>query len=390
MKPIDASFFEGKRPWSRIKDRVLGSYLPPYLRKTQRLRRPIVIVDCFAGRGTFRDGAPGSPLIICQQIKQHAADRASAYFVNKRPEHHQALTRTLGGFIETGIAHPILGQGESFLSDLTGQLRDQTVFVYLDPFGIKGCNFNATKRLLQRSASTSTEILMTLSMPVLHRLAAHRSGRGDTHGMVSRFHALLDAVLGDVAWRDVMFDDGLAAAQKEEFIIAAYCEELRKYIRYACSCPVRDRDNSRTKYYIVFASRHPHALLLMNDIMLSAYQDHTFAQTREALPLFEPILDDWRTTRTAQQETLAGLIPGIVGRVGQITRGGLWERIVLTNFMAYREAEFRDAIQALVKTGAIVSESVSKQRLNDQSILRPAPVRPPTNRIRESAVRLTS
>src|ERR1035441_10836024 len=100
MKPIESSFFDGKRPWSRIKDRVLGAYLPPYLRKLQRLPQPIVVVDCFAGRGKFSDGTPGSPLIICQQIKAHAPNRATAYFVNKRLAHHEALSHTIKSFTD--------------------------------------------------------------------------------------------------------------------------------------------------------------------------------------------------------------------------------------------------------------------------------------------------
>jgi three-Cys-motif partner protein len=386
VKRIDASFFDGKRPWSRIKDRVLGSYLPPFLRKTQRLRRPIVVVDCFAGRGKFSDGTPGSPLIICQQIKRHAPGRAIAYFVNKRPEHHESLSRTLRGFIETGMARPVLGQGESFLTNLTNRLQDQTVLVYLDPFGIKGCNFAATKRLLQRNPATSTEILMTLSMPVLHRLAA----RDSAHAIVSRFHAVLDGVLGDVAWRDIMFDNRLNPTQKEELIIADYCAQLRKYVSYACSCPVRDHAVSRTKYYIVFASRHPQALTLMNDIMLNAYQDHTLEHTREHMPLLEPILDDWRGTRTAEREALSDIIRSAIGEVGRSSRAGLWQRIVIGHFMQYREAEFRDAVQELVNTGAIEwDRPANKRRIDDKSILVHAPRRNAAERDPRTRARLS-
>jgi three-Cys-motif partner protein len=254
VKPIEASFFDGKRPWSRIKDRVLGAYLPPYMRKLQRLPEPIVIVDCFAGCGKFSGGTPGSPLIICQQIKQHAPARATAYFVNKRPAHHEALSRTIKTFSDAGIAHPILGQSHHFLADLTSQLTGQSLFVYLDPFGIKECTFSATKQHLQRDASKSTELLMTISMPILHRLAARRRANSTAaNPILSRFHALLEDVFGDVPWRDIMYDHRLTSAQKEAQVIAAYCDQLRKYARYACCCPVRNRDDERVKYYIVFA-----------------------------------------------------------------------------------------------------------------------------------------
>ena len=383
MQPIESSFFDGKRPWSRIKDRVLGAYLPPYLRKLQRLPHPIVIVDCFAGCGKFSDGTPGSPLIICEEIKHHAPSRATAYFVNKRPAHHQALARTIKGFTDTGIARPILGQSHDFLAELTSQLTDQSLFVYLDPFGIKGCTFNATRRLFQRQTSTSTELLMTMSMPVLHRLAARRR-TPQASPIINRFHALLDDVLGNVPWREIMYDEQLTSAQKEERVIAAYCDQLRQYTRYACSCPVRNRDDERVKYYIVFASRHVHALCLMNDIMLDAYQDHTFAQTIDDLPLFASVIDDWRATRTTEADALATIVTTTLAREKRIARAYLWERIVVEHFMQYREPEYRHVVQALAHDGIIQCEPPARNgRLNDHTILQPAQKRMPTSVRRE-------
>ncbi len=371
MKPIDSSFFDGKRPWSRIKDRVLGSYLPPYLRKVQRLPQPIVVVDCFAGHGRFNDGAPGSPIIICEQIRKHAPQRATAYFVNKRAAHHDALSSVIKDFIDVGIAHTILGQSQSFLADLTAQLTNQSLFVYLDPFGIKGCTLGATKQLLQRNTTASTELLMTISMPILHRLASRRR-TAEPSPIISRFHALLDDVFGDIPWRDIMFDPRLTPAQKEEKVIASYCDRLRDSTGFACWCPVRNRDDERVKYYIVFASRHVHALCLMNDIMLNAYQDHTFAQAIDEFPLFAPVIEDWRSTRNAEAHTLAAVIVQIVKREQHVTRARLWEHVVAAHFMQYREAEFRQAVHDLVRRAAIYADPPSRNgRLNDSTVLRP-------------------
>lgn len=390
MKPIEFSFFDGKRPWSRIKDRVLGAYLPPYLRKIQRLPQRIVIVDCFAGRGKFSDGSPGSPLIICQEIKQHAPTRATAYFINKRAAHHEALARTIKGFTDAGIAHLILGQSHNFLADLTRELTNESLFVYLDPFGIKGCNFTATKHLFARSGKASTEVLMTMSMPVLHRLAARRR-HPQASPIISRFHGLLDDVLGNVDWREIMYDDRLTSAEKEERVIAAYCDQLRQHTRYACSCPVRNRDDERVKYYIVFASRHVHALCLMNDIMLNAYQDHTFAQAKDDLPLLEPFIDDWRATRTAETQELPNIITAGVKRALGITRAQLWEQIAEQHFMQFREAEFRQAVQVLVRDGVLRSDPpVRSGRLNDRTTLHVTVRRTPASLTREAALRRSS
>jgi hypothetical protein len=240
------------------------------------------------------------------------------------------------------------------------------------------------------NTNTSTELLMTMSMPILHRLAARRRTPQDSP-IINRFHALLDDVLGDIPWRDIMHDQHLTSAQKEEHVIAAYCNQLRKYTRYACSCPVRNRDDERVKYYIVFASRHVDALCLMNDIMLNAYHDHTFAQAMDDLPLFASILDDWRATRTAETQTLATIITSTVAREQRISRTELWEHIVVDHFMQYREAEFRQAVQAVVHEGTIHCEQLGRSgRLNDHAILQPIKKRTPGSGIREIPARRSS
>jgi three-Cys-motif partner protein len=73
-------FFAGKRPWSIIKDQVLEQYMPGYLAKVNRLRRPILLIDGYAGPGVFDDGKPGSPLIMCAAAEKIAKGNYAAFF----------------------------------------------------------------------------------------------------------------------------------------------------------------------------------------------------------------------------------------------------------------------------------------------------------------------
>jgi len=45
-----SNFFEGKRPWSKIKDQVLGHYLPAYIAKVNTKGKPILLIDAFVER----------------------------------------------------------------------------------------------------------------------------------------------------------------------------------------------------------------------------------------------------------------------------------------------------------------------------------------------------
>jgi three-Cys-motif partner protein len=380
MKEIESSFFTEKRPWSRIKDGVLGKYLPPYLSKVSHLGRRIVIIDCFAGAGKFSDGSAGSPLIICQQIAQHAPNNAVAYFVNKGPNHHAVLSRTLERFTKAGFAHPVLGNSEGFLNEIREHLSDETLFVYLDPFGLKGCGFDSIQPLLERGRRFSTEVLINLNMPALHRLATVRSkSQGKADSEIHRsFHATLDGVLGTPRWRDVMWDDKITPAEKEELIVAAYKQRMSRHLQYVCNCPVRESDGTHVKYHIVFGSRHVDALVLMNDIMLDAYNDHTFDVALQEMPLFAASEPDWKESRHRERDNLKAVVRQVVEEQPGCTRVELWQKVVVRHFMQFREAEYRQVVADQVKNGALDCPTPRQgNRLNDHCILMPGKLAKP-------------
>ena len=70
MAKKNDDFFKEKKPWSEVKDELLGCYLKPYLQKILHTKHPIVYVDCFAGKGAFEDGKPGSPLIALKTMQE--------------------------------------------------------------------------------------------------------------------------------------------------------------------------------------------------------------------------------------------------------------------------------------------------------------------------------
>jgi len=156
----EAEFFKGKRPWSKIKDKVIGDYLVPYLRKVSRLRRKIIIVDAFAGQGIFEDGTKGSPLIICEIAEREVAGQYFTIFVNMDRKSHQKLKEALKEYIQKETALPILGNAEDLLKELSKIIGNATLLIYLDPFGLKGCEFELLEPYLGRDQRFSTEIIV--------------------------------------------------------------------------------------------------------------------------------------------------------------------------------------------------------------------------------------
>lgn len=341
------SFFKGKRPWSVIKDEVLRSYMRPYIAKVAKLGRPIILIDGFAGPGKFGDGSEGSPLIICQAAEERAKNKYLAIFVNRQKSHHDQLSHVLGDLIEKGKVVAIHGTAETLLAKVKDLLGDHTVFLYLDPFGLRGCEFSTIAPFVKRNKAFSTEIVINLSIPTIHRLAARKAvaeGRQGTP-QVRSFHHRLSQILGGDYWQKILWDDSEDHEAKAKKVMAIYREKILGLdMPYTGSCPAREKEGSGIKYYITFCSRHQDALLLMNDSMCSAYQERMHEAATEGT-LFQNT--PWKDTRSPR--ALEELIINIVRQKPRKSRQDIWIEIVRGSFMQYTSSEYKKAVTRLVK-----------------------------------------
>lgn len=366
MPEKEDDFFAGKRPWSLIKDEVLDKYMPPYLAKVNKLGRPILLIDGYAGPGVFGDEKPGSPQLMCQAAEKFAKGNYSAIFINKDEKHHKKLVSVLqkGGWSEH--AQAVFGDSTILLQTLANTFKDQTVFLYLDPFGLRGCEFSLLLPFLNRNPIYSTEILLTLSMPIVHRLATrHAVGLGDQRGLIKSYHESLNSVFGGDYWQDIMWQQQATREDREFQLINAYRAKLAQYMPFTGSCPVRERTDSRIKYFIIFASRHEDSMVLLNDIMAKAYFSGMHrGDFAEGL---------WENTDWREMRSIDGLEPAIMDMVRKYpgkTRKALWSLIVQAHFMRYLESEYIKTVQRLVEEQKLFSPTPRKtKRLNENCIL---------------------
>jgi three-Cys-motif partner protein len=325
---MEDSFFKGKRPWSKIKDQVLSDYMPPYLSKVAKLRRPIVLIDAFAGPGKFEDGTAGSPLILCQKAEQYAQNQYKAIFVNREKKQHDKLSSVLSEFIEQGKVATIHGTAENLLAKVQNDLKDHTVFLFLDPFGLRGCEFSVIEPFLRRNKAYSTELVINLSVPIMHRLATRKAvaeGRADTP-QNQKFHDRLTRVLGGDYWKEILWDDLKSPEAKIEKVMEKYRNKILGYdFPFNGSCPVRENARTGIKYYITFCSRHQDAMLLMNDIMCKSYFNRMHEAATEGT-LFENT--NWKDERGT--DNLSEIVLKIVGELPGRSRKGLWEPLKTT------------------------------------------------------------
>lgn len=355
MREAD-EFFSGKRVWSEIKDQIISGYMKPYLAMVNTMRRPILLIDGFAGPGIYGDGSEGSPLHMCAAAERYARGNYAALFVNRSAKYHTTLSKVL---LERGYttAVPIHGRAEELLTRLPNALTNQTVLIYLDPFGLNGYDFSHLEPFLDRDHAASTEIIVNVHMPIIHRLAARNTIRmsQSPDRRVRAYHTRLTRTLGGDYWKEVMWDESLTPSERDWSLIEKYASRLRLRLPYVGFCPVREAETSRIKYFVVFASRHRNAMLLMNDIMAAAYYGHIHKQATTG-SLWEGT--PWAMTQQIRiggvsAEDLDRIILDTVRLHSGESREDIWLHIVQAHFMRFTSSEYTEAVKRLLAFGKL-------------------------------------
>jgi three-Cys-motif partner protein len=371
-------FFESKdkRPWSRIKDQILGSYMTPYIRKIATRGQPLLLIDAFAGPGKTNSGESGSPLMICKAAEQHAKGKYRAIFVNANKEYHDQLDQLLQAAGWRDAATPIWGKGQSMLKAVLPMLKKQSVFLYIDPFGLD-CEFDVLEPFLKRNKAYSTEILINLHMPIMHRLAAREAYLNQTGDLVqiNGWHDKLTRTLGGDYWKEpLLSDNGWDAKSREQAVIEGYKKRLSStnYLTYTGSCPVQKSRDSATKYYMVFASPHPDAMVLLNDAMCKAFNQYMETQESKDTLFAELPWTTWRNT-----SELTDIVTEYVTKFPSNRREDLWVHILKDHFMRFTDSEYKKAVNKAIELERITCSTPvgsairPKNLLNDNCVLEP-------------------
>jgi three-Cys-motif partner protein len=364
---LDEAFFAEKRPWSRPKDAILQGYIRPYLAKVAHRGRPIHLVDLFAGPGVFGDGQPGSPAILLRAAEETVPGRYRATLVNRGRAHHRRLEALLDEQ-SWERARAVPGDARIRLADIVADLGGETALFYCDPYGL-GLEFDVLAPILRRDPRASTEIVLTICMPVVHRLAAcHQVAAGVTTPRLESNHRRLTRHFGGDYWRAILLDRSLTPQEKERRLIAAYCDHLRAFLPQVGACPVHAYPGGPVKYFIIVASRHPDALVLMNDIMLKAYEDYLASRWPQPMAL-DPTATAAAAAAPGDIELEAAILGAVRAHPGA-TRAAIWRAIIECAFMRWRSPAFRREVERLEQAGRLISPTPRPtRRLNDRCAL---------------------
>jgi len=294
---MDSSFFSSKRPWSRYKDYLLESYLEPYIPKVNQLRKPILIVDCFAGCGMFEDGSAGSPLIIANAVRRWRAAGmpVSARCIEADPANFQVLQRAIAP--HSSYVDAALGTFEETLPQLELAAKRNTVFLYVDPYTVKGLRFDRMQRVFDqvRSSSSSVEILMNFNVAIFMRwaLAAVKRLEGvpnddDIESFAdnpkeSVEREVLTGIAGGDYWLEIATSQELTFEEKISKFLDEYSQRMLGSFNYVARYSVKEKFRYSTpKYVLIFATRHQEGVRLMNDFMCQAHRNFLVSEFNDS------------------------------------------------------------------------------------------------------------
>lgn len=286
---IGENFFEKKREWSKIKDKIVAYYLKPYAAKILQNQKPLKIIDCFAGKGKFDDGEKGSPLIIADTIQEIISNTNTEAYKNRQigacfieKKYFKELKINTA---ECEKCQTLSGDFEDYIEQISSSNKDINLFLYIDPYGIKNLTFDIFTTLKENKATT--EFLMNfnsfgflregfrlLKYTVPKELNTDIDFEEDEKNSIER----MDKIANGSYWQQIINDkngDKINMFKAEELFAAEYVKQLKMIYKHVINIAIKVEKHHLPKYRLIFGTNHHHGVKLMLDKMNEAWYELT-------------------------------------------------------------------------------------------------------------------
>ena len=333
MAKKNDDFFKEKKPWSEVKDDLLGHYLKPYFQKILHTRRTIIYVDCFAGKGAFEDGKPGSPLIALHTIEDCLSqttiiqNNIQSYFIDLN--YAEDLVENLNKYSNVNI---ISGKYEEQIEGILKNKNGCNVFLYVDPYGIKALDctlfdsfashgFNSIELLINMNSfgfiREGCRVLgVKFDDDILEDLVEYDSTQLTAD---DKSKMALDKIAGGDYWVEIIEKKRkgqITAYEAEAEFAEAYCKRLRQSYAYVLNMPLRIKVGQVPKYRMIHATNHADGALLMVDNIFGRWEFMQDIQRGGQLFLFEENIEN----KTIDEEEVRQKVIDYLSRLSSFNR----------------------------------------------------------------------
>lgn len=309
MSKRNDDFFVKKKIWSTVKDELLGCYLKPYFAKILFTKKPVIYVDCFAGKGRFDDGTAGSPVIALDIINNALKNstinspKIESNFIDLN--YANDLEKNLSQYKNVNI---ISGKYEENIDDILRNKGYYNVFLYVDPYGIKALDCSKFDSFAQ--SFNSIELLINMNSFGFIREACHVFG--ETFDDPDIFEDLveyeptkfdssekstydLNKIAGGEYWQNIIMEykaKKINGYQAEERFAKEYCNRLSNSFKYVLNMPLRLKEGQNPKYRMIHATNHHDGCVLMADNICKRWEMWQDYQNSGQISLFEQTVNN--------------------------------------------------------------------------------------------------
>jgi three-Cys-motif partner protein len=273
-----AGLLDEQRTQSIFKHKILESYLRPFIAMTGSTAKHVVVVDGYAGRGKYPDGALGSGgLMLAAASRTADQDRqVTVVLIERDPTDFVSLSAVAAGFQKPGLsALARNGSVERYVDEIIAIGSGRPMFVLLDPCGAV-LSWSAMSRLLaaRRDPTLSTEVLINFSSH-LNRRVGGRLVKGQ---LELAKDTTLDQVFGDVGWREAA-KEAHAASTRPGFgaldtaLAGRYADQVKATLGgtvHTFLIPVAKKFGNEPEYHLLFATRRTQGVWVFADAVARA------------------------------------------------------------------------------------------------------------------------
>ena len=344
---------------SRVKHTILQKYLPSWAIILGSANCHMNYFDCFAGPGRYEfegDAVDGSPVIAVKAAKlfldTHPNHSLNILLTENNEQQAQQLEHQLEPLkpYPTNLnVHPLIEDSKTFIPDLLSKIPSLAPsFFMIDPYG-HPLTLPIINNILSRPR---TEALITL---MWYRINMDLSN--------SAVQPNVDRLFGDQEWRQQPFMGQKGIARENGFLDYFVSKLRAKYVLpFRIGYDPEDKvKGERTKYYLLHASNHPSAVLLMKEVMWPlGDEDGTFDFSGES----QGVLIS-RTPRTNELRQI--LLLEFAGK--ELAFDEIRE---LTWKLLFVEKHYREVIQQFRAEGIVIVTPVSSKKsgLRERDLVR--------------------
>lgn len=248
--------------------RYLGAWLPILGTANNRL----VIYDGFAGRGRYRDGEDGSPLLMfkraAEAVDTGRPEAVSIRCVEADRENYLHLTGVMAELSHPAVTIQARHDRFDVVANesvdhaqriIRGGGRPPPVFFFADPFGFSGIRMGTLRRLMR---VRRWEVLLTFMVRDMRRFLEQPN-----------FEAPLTEFFGGSSWRECA-----EAQDREGCLLLRFSQTVRDtgIANFATPFRVFEDERQQTLYYLVHLTNEPLGMREMKKAMIRTSPEMTF------------------------------------------------------------------------------------------------------------------